>query len=1187
MAPACGPSTISSDGASATRVNEISKAQAAYAAALKAQTTAERTAKFAEAVELYDQAALADAKTESSPAFKRLIEAYTSHLLEVAAAATTPRDQSLALLSQARTIAQRNPDIASGGQALIQIAKQQTLNADYSGSADTLTTGYVRIQTLPAGQRDPLIAEMTFQLTYSVQGRKRADVWATNIADPELRSTTLARVARQRLRAGDFTAAELAPFKGLPLSGFDTQGDALLQAADDLRIAGELALAVTTIQAAPQSYAQRDEFLLTLASEATTNEERDDVATAALGIKDRPQRDRALFELAVGNADTSRLTIAARLTGAIRDKSYRAESWSKIAASYARSHVTNEAQAYLARALAETSFFTSVKAKSAVNANLAETYARFGDYKKALTYADRIKFASGKVDAYTDLVRTALDVSDYAFAEKVIGRLKDAGAGDEAVIFRASLLSIQGRPGDIEGLAGKNASAGTRAWVLAYAAEGFSRKSQLERATPHAVAIEALYRNAKSAADIQKTASAAVFAYAAVGKPETAEPFLADAVATNDISYQRALSHLAGAWAGKGDASRLEAVLAWALDDSQMTQVLGRVVTVLTHTDHYESAARYAVRIPDEAVRVLHMHRLATSSAQALDNYGVLGGTQSKPSEVDRERQVIMKTNGFTYYSLGNDRAGEAVPLTRRVSGFTRKTVSDRIPKASDGNVFVIPMTYSYYNTKFISQVNYVFASIGYSIFPVQAQGTRYPKYVHIESGVFTLETLSRRLAEIGYDDALVRRGSRYQLNLPVLVGPEASLVVSGTDAKELRLNTQSGVYLVNAGQLWFHDVEVAGWDSDAKTYAQLTFEKRTQFRPFIMSWGGSEMNADGTHFHHLGFSGSKGYGFSYSQGPTTLQKQRPGALNRPTGTLVENSFEDMYFGLFTYATDDLNVVGNEYRNNMIYGIDPHDYSLRLTIAYNTTYGTHKKHGIIGSRGVDDSWIVGNMSFDNHGTGVMLDRESSRNLVYANRIWNNGQDGVAVFESSCNIVASNVTANNRGDSVKIRNSTDVGLFRNTFSGAGGSAVNIYVGDPKPVANFPPRDLAKDPYTKFVSVALIDNTIEKGQGSGITATGFGAVALRGNRFIGPTEKRLQGDLGAVEREMSRYQNEGVVVRSSCPVIKTPKTCPFLSNGFLGGLVDGLPPATGSQTMCSGGDDVDLEAEDEGGSAGEDI
>src|SRR3546814_9856871 len=127
--------------------------------------------------------------------------------------------------------------------------------------------------------------------------------------------------------------------------------------------------------------------------------------------------------------------------------------------------------------------------------------------------------------------------------------------------------------------------------------------------------------------------------------------------------------------------------------------------------------------------------------------------------------------------------------------------------------------------------------------------------------------------------------------------------------------------------------------------------------------------------------------------------------------------------------------------NNMIYGIDPHDYSRKLIIAFNSAYGAQKKHGIIGSRGVDDSYFIGNLAFGNHGTGMMLDRFSGANWVYANRVWGNRQDGIAIFESPCNIVASNKISNNGGDGIKISNRWEIGKFGNNISGSRKYLVN--------------------------------------------------------------------------------------------------------------------------------------------------
>ena len=73
------------------------------------------------------------------------------------------------------------------------------------------------------------------------------------------------------------------------------------------------------------------------------------------------------------------------------------------------------------------------------------------------------------------------------------------------------------------------------------------------------------------------------------------------------------------------------------------------------------------------------------------------------------------------------------------------------------------------------------------------------------------------------------------------------------------------------------------------------------------------------------------------------------GALHepaRPEGVIADNSFRNMYYGFYSYEAENAALLGNEYRDNIVYGIDPHDRSRYLMIAYNTTYDTHKKHGV-------------------------------------------------------------------------------------------------------------------------------------------------------------------------------------------------------------------------------------------------
>ena len=76
---------------------------------------------------------------------------------------------------------------------------------------------------------------------------------------------------------------------------------------------------------------------------------------------------------------------------------------------------------------------------------------------------------------------------------------------------------------------------------------------------------------------------------------------------------------------------------------------------------------------------------------------------------------------------------------------------------------------------------------------------------------------------------------------------------------------------------------------------------------------------------------------------------------------------------------------------------------------------------------INGRMLNGNLTYENAGSGIMLDRSSTKNLVYANSTFGNVQDGVTIYESSCNAVQGNLIHNNDRDGVKIRNSWNVSV----------------------------------------------------------------------------------------------------------------------------------------------------------------
>lgn len=337
------------------------------------------------------------------------------------------------------------------------------------------------------------------------------------------------------------------------------------------------------------------------------------------------------------------------------------------------------------------------------------------------------------------------------------------------------------------------------------------------------------------------------------------------------------------------------------------------------------------------------------------------------------------------------------------------------------------------------------------------------------------------------------KEGFVYTLRVPLLVMYGASLAITGKDVSELRLSKQSNAFIVNAGDLFVIKTRVIGWNEETKDLTH--FIEKRDFRPFLTNWDGGNMYLAGTFFSSLGYLKGKSYGISYS-GCTPCEKVTPG---RPpaTGIVVGNTFTDMYYGFYSYEAEDVKIIGNTYYDNVIYGIDPHDRSRRLVIAKNETYNTHKKHGIIVSREVDDSWIFDNYSHDNHGSGIMIDRTSINNVVANNLCEHNNQDGLTFFESQDNITWGNTLRNNKKNGVRIRNSWNIKLNNDEIVGNGGTAIELYTAD---LSDQKTRDFEMDPYTAKANVII--------NGAKISTSGAAVFKVTDSELMGITNTKVR-------------------------------------------------------------------------------
>lgn len=428
-------------------------------------------------------------------------------------------------------------------------------------------------------------------------------------------------------------------------------------------------------------------------------------------------------------------------------------------------------------------------------------------------------------------------------------------------------------------------------------------------------------------------------------------------------------------------------------------------------------------------------------------------------------------------------------------------------------------------------------------------EGTSTPRIIFVTRGVMTIGELISQIA-LTDPDAITEENGVVTLNVPLAVNEGASLIISGKEIKELRLSTDNGAFLVNSGKLYVDGITITSHSDKTGGPSYVRDHKQGfYFRPFILSWSGSETYASDSRFLALGYSGGRTYGVSLSSGSIDTASSKF-KVSPPTGYFINNSFDNLYYGFYAFEADDIVFVGNELRDGVIYGLDPHDRSHNLMMAYNTAYGSLKKHGIIISREVDDSFILGNLSFDNHGTGIMLDRLSYGTVVYANVASYNHGDGFSAMESPCALVDSNQFSKNARSGVKVRNSWDIHVEGNTIADNQAAGIEAYIDDLQSAALSEFRDMEKDPYYPIATVSVSRNLLTRNK-IGVSTRGATEAMFSGNRFVDQLPRYLGGDIKPLALQaVSESASRPVSLRSTCvPRIPIAKSCSLALSGII--------------------------------------
>ena len=254
-------------------------------------------------------------------------------------------------------------------------------------------------------------------------------------------------------------------------------------------------------------------------------------------------------------------------------------------------------------------------------------------------------------------------------------------------------------------------------------------------------------------------------------------------------------------------------------------------------------------------------------------------------------------------------------------------------------------------------------------------------------------------IAEAVGDPAVLREVNpgEWQLGADLAVRGGAELQISAPQVRWLKLaSTPDRFVSVEAlgGKLDITGSCVTSWD-DGKGTADTGYDDG---RSFLLARDGAQMTISHAELHYLGHGDVEAYGLSWRTAGTG-------------GSITDSIVSHLYYGLYTYEVTGLAVLDNEFRDNVLYGIDPHTGSTKLDIERNVVHD-NGKHGIILAEDCTDSVIRDNVVYRNAHHGIVLYLRSDRNTVEGNESFGNTAQGININESGNNTLRANKVYDN-------------------------------------------------------------------------------------------------------------------------------------------------------------------------------
>lgn len=252
-----------------------------------------------------------------------------------------------------------------------------------------------------------------------------------------------------------------------------------------------------------------------------------------------------------------------------------------------------------------------------------------------------------------------------------------------------------------------------------------------------------------------------------------------------------------------------------------------------------------------------------------------------------------------------------------------------------------------------------------------------------------------------------------------------------GGDVDYLKLKSDSEMIVnvrAHGGSLDLLNTKVTSWDSskgdvdtdwsDGRSYLSAISEvvldaSETCIGSAKNDMGEARMDIQNCEIAFLGYEEAESWGISWklrgicNDKSNLMQYEGIGVY----GNLLGSEVHDLYYGHYGYRQSFALLSGNSVYNNELYGFDPHDDSVNITISHNDVYFNFN-HGIIWSKYCHNAIVTDNHVHDNGGVGIFPHFVSDNALIAHNTIERNGDSGIAFLESSGGFVYNNTVREN-------------------------------------------------------------------------------------------------------------------------------------------------------------------------------